>query len=88
MAWKEKGYNMYPNIILSDCKISKIQVINKGLVFRFSDYGFVKKDTDGKYYRTDGAELVAEGFDREDFSVREIRMLLNGEFFCLTSYTK
>ena len=73
MMWKEKGYNLYPDIILSDCTVSEIQVKDNGLVLIFSDYGFIKKDMDNKYYRTEGAEIVIEGYNNEELFIKEIR---------------
>lgn len=73
MIWRKKGYNLYPDIILSDCTISGIQIKDNKLVLTFSDYGFIKKDKDNKYYRTEGAEIVVEGYEREELSIKELR---------------
>ena len=82
MTGKKQGYNMYPDIILSDCSILKIQLTEDELAFRFSKYGFCVKDTDHNYYRADGAAIVLEGFDREDFVAQEKRTHpLSGDLF-------
>ena len=74
MAWKEKGYNLYPNIILSDCTITGIQTKDNKLVFTFSNYGFLKKEMDNKYFRTEGAEIIVEDYDREELFIKEKRI--------------
>ena len=74
MAWKEKGYNLYPDIILSDCVISEIQAKDNELVFTFSNYGFIKKEMDNNYYRTDGAEIIVEDYSREELFIKEKRI--------------
>lgn len=73
MEWKEQGVNLYPDIILSDCTVSEIRINNTEMVLKFSDYGFIKKDRNNKYYRTDGAQVVIEGCDIESVSIKEIR---------------
>ncbi len=74
MIWKEKGINKYPDIILSDCLITNIQTKGSEVTIKFSEYGFVKKDSQrNKYYRTDAAQIVIEQCEIEDISIKEIR---------------
>lgn len=44
------------------------------IVVDFSEYGFVKKDSDSdKYYRTDSAQIVVEQCDMDNITIKEIR---------------
>lgn len=73
MKENNQGIDLYPNVILSDCVITKISLNDIGVVVGFSAYGFIKKEDDNKYYRTDGAEIVIEGLDMDNISIKEIR---------------
>lgn len=74
MTWKEKERNKYPDIILSDCVITNIQVEGTEITVEFSEYGFVKKDSQrNKYFRTDTAQIVIEQCDIDNVSIKEIR---------------
>ena len=68
-----RGCNLYPAIILSDCPIAEIQRKDNNLVLTFSNYGFIKKETDNKYYRTEGAQIIVEGYDSEELIAKEKR---------------
>lgn len=74
MEWKEKDYDLYPNVILSDCAISEIQIRDNNLKFIFSNYGFIKKDENGNYYRTEGAEIIVEDYDKDELLIKEKRL--------------
>lgn len=74
MTWREKGYNLYPDIILSDCTISEIQRKHNKLIFTFSNYGFMKKELDNNYYRTEGAEIIIEDYNSEELFIKEKRI--------------
>ena len=72
--WKETRKNQYPNVLLSDCSVIKIQVERKKIIANFSVYGFATKNAkDGKSYRTDGGQLVFDGCDIDALEVKEIR---------------
>ena len=71
---KEKGYDLYPKVILSDCTISEIQIKDNKLILIFSSYGFAKKEEDGNYYRTEGAEIIVEDYDRDEILIKEKRL--------------
>lgn len=87
MTWKEQGINLYPDIILSDCTISGVQIKGNEMVFKFSDYGFIKKDCNNRYYRTDEAQIVIDGCDIENISIKEIRTQhLSGEIYFDSAY--
>lgn len=74
MVWKEKGVNKYPDIILSDCLITGIQVNGSDVIAKFSEYGFAKRDgIQNKYYRTDAAEIVIKQCDIANVSIKEVR---------------
>jgi hypothetical protein len=74
MKWKESGLNQYSDIVLSDCHITNIEVINGEVVLSFSEWGFFKKDTkSGEYYRTEGAQIAIQGCDFDSISIQEIR---------------
>lgn len=70
--WKFTSENAYPNIILHDCRIAKVSLQNKTLVFEFDDSGFWivennKENPFGKTLRTDKAEICFHGFDKDYF---------------------
>lgn len=73
MTWKEE-INKYPDIILSDCVITNIQVKGDEITINFSEYGFFKKDSQkNKYFRTDAAQIVFEQSDIDNICIKEIR---------------
>lgn len=71
---KEMHGNQYPNVVLSDCSVIKIQVEDQRIVATFSPYGFIVKNAeDDKYYRTDGGQLIFDGCDIDILEIKEIR---------------
>lgn len=74
MIWKNKKINNYPCIILSDCTIKNIQVVENEITVNFSEDGFFVKDiNEKKYFRTDVAQLIIESCDIADIEIKEIR---------------
>ena len=60
--WKFSSENDYPNIILHDCKIIKVDIENNDLVFQFDNRGFWANSSNphnsfGKILRTDESEV-------------------------------
>lgn len=72
--WKERGINKYPEIILSDCLITNIEIEGENIVVNFDKYGFFIKDSEkGRYYRTDSAQIVIKKCDMKNIVIKEIR---------------
>lgn len=72
--WKEIHKNQYPSTLLTDSSVTEIQVKGKNISATFSQYGFfVKNRADGKYYRTDGGQLVFNGCDIDAIEIKKIR---------------
>ncbi|QIK70242.1 hypothetical protein G7062_08035 [Erysipelothrix sp. HDW6C] len=44
MDWKNSSENAYPDIILHDCFVSKINVLGDDIIIDFSTLGFFKID--------------------------------------------
>lgn len=47
MQWKKTAVNKYPDILLSDCIVDDIQLVNRDLFIGFTKSGLViKEDSD------------------------------------------
>ena len=74
MLWKKTEVNKYPDIILSDCKVTNIQVERDDITVGFLGDGFFKKDNkSNNFYRTNGAQIVIKGCDIDNISIKEVR---------------
>lgn len=61
--WKYSAKNDYPNIILHDCRMTKLFVENKDIIFEFDDNGFwivgnKKHNQFEETLRTDKSEIL------------------------------
>lgn len=71
MNWKKQRENAYPDIILSDCAVDKIQVSDKDIIVKFLKYGFViREDGDSEYYHTKSAQIVIKECDINNISIQ------------------
>lgn len=66
--WKYSAKNAYPGIILHDCRIIKVRIDGRDLVFEFDDSGFWvlednKQNPFGKTLRTDRSEVRFTNYD-------------------------
>jgi len=88
MKWKHKELNKYPDILLSDCSLTNIALEGNQIIVNFSEYGFFKRDSqEDKYYRTDGSQIVIEGCDYDNISIKEIRtQQMSEELYFETMY--
>lgn len=74
MNWKEKALNKYPDIILSDCRISGIEVMGNDVKIDFSKDGFnIKSEKDKIYYHTGVSQIILENCDVENISIKLIK---------------
>ena len=71
---EKKELNKYPDILLSDCEVTAIEAKGNEIIVNFSEYGFFIKDSErNNYYRTNAAQIVIEGCDIENISIKEVR---------------
>lgn len=88
MMWKERGINKYPEIILSDCLISKIEKNEDDFAIDFGKQGFFVKDLKkNTYYRTASAQIIVKGCDINNITIKEVRtQQLSDELFFESMY--
>lgn len=71
---EKRELNKYPDILLSDCEVTVIEVKGNEIIVNFSEYGFFIKDSKrNNYYRTNAAQIVIEGCDIANISIKEVR---------------
>ena len=68
--WNYSVENDYPNIVLHDCRIVKVLIENKDLIFEFDDNGFWltennKLNSFRKTLRTDRAQVRFKNIDQD-----------------------
>ena len=86
MIWKNIEYNKYPEIIMSDCKVNKIQIEENQVILNFSEDGFFVKDSKKQgYYRTDAAQVVLQASNIDDISIKEVRTNQLSDKVCFDS---
>ena len=70
---KNQGENLYPDVSLHDCSLTKIEVSGTDVKVKFSKYGFMKKHDDGHYYGTSGANIIIKNISKDNLMIKEIR---------------
>ena len=87
MIWKNREINKFFDISLSDCDIKNMQIEENNIIVNFSKYGFIVRDKNNEYYRTNGAQIVIKGCDVNEISIKEVRtQRLSDDIFFETSY--
>lgn len=74
MQWKEHVKNNYPHIMISDCLVDEIQLVNQDIILKFSTYGIIISNKEkSNSYRTKEAQIVLENCDISNISIKYIR---------------
>lgn len=70
IEWNQKELNKYPDIILTDCDITELEIKKDKIIIEFlNDSFFLKDGNSGKYFRTNKACIIIHGCNKDSIEI-------------------